>query len=160
MKRTSNGKPPFRRYVVCDTVMELRIAQITDVDAIIAFDHVAASEPARIEFIRDQIKSSACYVAVIDVKVVAYAVLNYKFYDNGWIEMLYVDSQFRRQGIGFALIRHLVNECRTPKLFTSTNQSNVPMQRLLATLEFDRSGLIENLDEGDPELVYLKRLRD
>ena len=114
------------------------MATITDADAIIAFDHVA----------------------VTDAKVVAYAVLNYKFYDNGWIEMLYVHPQFRRQGIGSALIHYLVNECRTTKLFTSTNQSNFPMQRLLATLGFDRSGFIENLDEGDPELVYFKRLRD
>ena len=140
--------------------MELRTATITDAAAIIAFDHVAALEPARVRFIHDQIKSSACYVAVIDANVVAYAVLNYKFYDNGWIEMLYVDSRFRRQGIGSALIRHLIDECRTPKLFTSTNQSNVPMQCLLARLEFDRSGFIENLDEGDPEWVYFRRLRD
>lgn len=140
--------------------MELRIAQITDADEMIAFDHVAASEPARVQFIHDQIESSACYVAVIDAKVVAYAVLNYKFYDNGWIEMLYVHPQFRHQGIGSTLIRHLINACCKTKLFTSTNQSNFPMQRLLATLEFDRSGFIENLDEGDPELVYFKRLRD
>ncbi|MBE9102610.1 GNAT family N-acetyltransferase [Vacuolonema iberomarrocanum] len=140
--------------------MELRIATITDADVIVAFDHVATSEPARVEFIHDQINSSACYVAVIDANVVAYAVLNYKFYDNGWIEMLYVHPQFRRQGIGSALIRHLIDQCRTPKLFTSTNQSNLPMQLLLTTLEFDRSGFIENLDEGDPELVYFKRLRD
>ena len=140
--------------------MKLRIAAKTDADAIIAFDHVAASDPARIQFIHNQIKSGACYIAVIDTNVVAYAVLNYKFYDNGWIEMLYVHPRFRRQGIGSALIRHLINACRTPKLFTSTNQSNVPMQRLLATLGFDRSGFIENLDEGDPELVYFKRLRD
>ena len=136
------------------------MATITDADAIIAFDHVAASGPARLQFIHNQIESSACYVAVTDAKVVAYAVLNYKFYDNGWIEMLYVHPQFRRQGIGSALIHYLVNECRTTKLFTSTNQSNFPMQRLLATLGFDRSGFIENLDEGDPELVYFKRLRD
>ncbi|MGB3295635.1 MAG: GNAT family N-acetyltransferase [Phormidesmis sp.] len=140
--------------------MELRIGQIRDADAIIAFDHVAACEPARVQSVHDYIESSACYVAVIDAKVVAYAVLNYKFYDNGWIEMLYVHPQFRRQGIGSALIRHLINACRTPKLFTSTNQSNFSMQRLLAALEFDRSGFIENLDEGDPELVYFKRLRD
>lgn len=147
-------------YVTCDTPMELRIATTTDADAIIGFDHVAASDVARVQFIHEQIESSACYIAVIDANVVAYAVLNYKFYDNGWIEMLYVHPQFRGQGIGSSLIRHLINECRTPKLFTSTNQSNVPMQRLLATLEFARSGLIENLDDGDPELVYFKRLRD
>ena len=140
--------------------MELRIAVKTDADAIIAFDHVTASDPARVQFIHNQIKSGTCYIAIIDANVVAYAVLNYKFYDNGWIEMLYVHPRFRRQGIGSALIRHLVNECRTPKLFTSTNQSNVPMQRLLTILGFDRSGFIENLDEGDPEWVYFKRLRD
>lgn len=140
--------------------MIVRLASITDADAIVAFDRVAVSEPSRVQFIHNQIESSACYVAVIDANVVAYAVLNYKFYNNGWIEMLYVHPQFRCQGIGSALIRHLVNECRTPKLFTSTNQSNVPMQQLLATLEFDRSGFIENLDEGDPELVYFKRLRN
>ena len=140
--------------------MMLRLASITDADAIVAFDDVAASDPARVRFIHDQIKAGACYIAVIAANVVAYAVLNYKFYDNGWIEMLYIHPQFRRQGIGSALIRHLINECRTSKLFTSTNQSNCPMQRLLATLEFVRSGFIENLDEGDPELVYFKRLRD
>jgi GNAT superfamily N-acetyltransferase len=142
------------------TSMELRIATITDADAIVAFDQVAASEAARIQIIRDQINSSACYVAIIDTKVVAYGVLNYKFYENGWIEILCVHPQFRRQGIGSTLLRHLINECRTSKLFTSTNQSNIPMQRLLATLEFARSGFIENLDEGDPEVVYFKRLRD
>lgn len=89
--------------------MIFRLASILDINAIVAFDHVAASEPARVQFIHDQIKSSACYVAVIEANVVAYAVLNYKFYDNGWIEMLYVHPRFRRQGIGAALIRHLIN---------------------------------------------------
>ena len=141
-------------------ILAFRLASITDADEIITFDHVAASEPARVQFIHDQIQSSSCYVAAIEATVVAYAVLNYKFYDNGWIEMLYVHPRFRRQGIGAALIRHLINQCHTPKLFTSTNQSNIPMQQLLAMLEFKRSGFIENLDEGDPELVYFKRLRD
>ena len=51
------------------TPMELRIATISDADAIIALDHVAASDPARVQFIHDQIKSSACYVAVVDSNV-------------------------------------------------------------------------------------------
>jgi hypothetical protein len=32
------------------------------------------------------------------------------------------------------------------------------MQRLLLQAGFEPSGVIENLDEGDPELVYVKRL--
>ena len=47
-----------------------------------------------------------------------------------------------------------------PKLFTSTNRSNAPMQSLLAKLGYRPSGVIENLDEGDPELVYMKHVSD
>jgi hypothetical protein len=49
--------------------------------------------------------------------------------------------------------------CKTAKLFTSTNQSNKPMQVLLNRLGYRPSGVIENLDEGDPELVYMKQVR-
>jgi RimJ/RimL family protein N-acetyltransferase len=44
------------------------------------------------------------------------------------------------------------------KLFTSTNESNKPMQALLDQLGYERSGIVENLDEADPELIYFKEL--
>ena len=66
--------------------------------------------------------------------------------------------EFIRREVG-ALLRHMELCCRTPKLFTSTNQSNLSMQSLLAKLGYESSGLIHNLDEGDPEIVYFKRLR-
>jgi hypothetical protein len=65
----------------------------------------------------------------------------------------------RRNGAGAALVKHIESLCQTPKLFTSTNLSNLPMQSLLAKLGYILSGVIHNLDEGDPELVYFKRLR-
>jgi hypothetical protein len=33
------------------------------------------------------------------------------------------------------------------------------MRSLLTKLGFEPSGIIENLDDGDPELVFFKRLR-
>jgi hypothetical protein len=33
------------------------------------------------------------------------------------------------------------------------------MQRVLENLSYERSGVIYNLDPGDPELVYFKNLR-
>lgn len=73
--------------------------------------------------------------------------------------MLYVHANHRRRGAGTALVQHLESLCQTPKLFTSTNLSNLAMQSLLAKLGYELSGVIHNLDEGDPELVYFKRLR-
>jgi hypothetical protein len=42
------------------------------------------------------------------------------------------------------------------KLWTSTNQSNQAMRLLLPRLGFIESGRIDNLDEGDPELVFVR----
>jgi len=141
-------------------MMDLRIATVNDVDALVAFAQVAESESQLVRDLLEHIESSNCYVAVVDETIVAYAFLNYTFFYNGWIGMLFVNQGLRRQGIGSALVRYLMNECRTPKLFTSTNQSNIAMQGLLAALGFERSGTIENLDDGDQELVYFKRLLD
>jgi len=139
--------------------MKIRAAEPSDADAIIAFDEIAQRKPPRVAFIRRSTSSNDCFVAVTDGRVVGYAVLNYRFYDNGFIDMLYVDRRFRRGGIGSALLSHVEQRCTTAKLFTSTNQSNTPMQLLLRKSGYLPSGMIENLDEGDSELVYMKSLR-
>ena len=77
----------------------------------------------------------------------------------GIIALLFVHRDFRRQGLGQALVAHLESICPREKIFTSTNESNLPMQRLLATQGFRPSGIIHNLDEVDPEIVYVKQLK-
>ncbi len=67
-----------------------------------------------------------------------------------------VAPEFRRQGLGEAIIRHFRSTLTQPKLFSSTNMSNKPMQELFAKLGFRWSGYIENLDEGDPEIIFYR----
>jgi ribosomal protein S18 acetylase RimI-like enzyme len=140
-------------------VISIRPAVENDVEALCSLDLIARQEKGRREFIRREVVSGNCFVAVTNETVIGYGVLNYTFYDNGCIYMLYVDSEHRRRGAGEALLRHMESLCRTPKLFTSANLSNLRMQTLLAKLGYELSGVIHNLDEGDPEIVYLKRLR-
>ncbi len=138
---------------------EIRQAQASDVSAICSFDHVARREESRREFVRASVASGLAWVAVVDGAVAGYAVLEHTFYSQGFISMLYVHADHRRNGLGSALVSHLESVCRTEKLFTSTNESNHPMQSLLRKGGYVRSGVIDNLDEGDPELVYFKRLK-
>ena len=140
-------------------MISIRLANKNDIDALYAFDLIAVRENARREFIRRSIASSTCYVALADNEVIGYGVLNYTFFANGCIDMLYVHSNHRRRGAGETLLRHLESLCETPKLFVTTNLSNLAMQSLLVKLEYVLSGVIHNLDEGDPEIVYFKRLR-
>jgi len=138
--------------------MEIRAAQPDDADVIKAFDEIALVDATRVAFVDRSIGSGECFVVVVDGRVVAYAVLNYSFYGRGFVCTLYVQREFRRRGFGSALMSHIEHLCHTPQLYTSTNQSNEPMQTLLTKLGYHPSGVIENLEEGDPELVFMKRL--
>ena len=140
-------------------MISIRPAVENDIDALCSLDLIARREGERREFIRREVVAGNCFVAVADGTVIGYGVLNYNFYHNGCVDMLYVHSEHRRRGAGEALLRHMESLCRTPKLFTSTNLSNLRMQSLLAKLGYELSGVIHNLDEGDPEIVYFKRLR-
>lgn len=136
--------------------MQIRPAVLGDLEAMVAADAVAAGDPGRAGFLRTAIAAEHALVAVASGGVVGFAVLDHSFYGNAFLALLVVRADVRRKGHGLALLHAAEARARTPKLFTSTNQSNLPMQRLLDTAGFERSGLIENLDPGDPELVYVR----
>ena len=140
-------------------MISIRLANENDVEDLCSLDLIAVREEKRREFIRRSVASNTCYVAVANNEVIGYGVLSYTFFGHGSIDMLYVHSNHRRRGAGEALLSYLESLCETPKLFITTNLSNLAMQSLLVKLDYALSGVIHNLDEGDPELVYFKRLR-
>jgi len=81
-----------------------------------------------------------------------------QFFEYDSLELLVVRPRYRRMGIATALVNAVESASRSGKLFTSTNQSNVAMQLLSLRLGFKPSGVVENLDEGDPEFFFVKRL--
>ncbi|MFH9059823.1 GNAT family N-acetyltransferase [Streptomyces coeruleorubidus] len=86
---------------------------------------------------------------------VGYAVLEYTFFEQGFLTLLTVAPAARRQGVATRLLGAVEAACTTPKLFTSTNVSNQPMQQLLLRAGWQPAGLVHGLDDGDPELFYL-----
>ncbi len=124
----------------------------------LAIDPLAAAGSRRRQFLVDAVAAGQCTVARIEGGVAGFVVLDRSFFDQRFVSLLRVADEYRRQGIGTALMRHGESVCRGEKLFTSTNESNLPMQRLCERLGFRRSGYVENLDEGDPEIIYFKQL--
>ena len=138
-------------------MLSIQVATLDNVDAICMLDQIAQQEITHEEFVSRAVVSGSCYIAV-DEQIKGYAVLEYSFFETGFISMVYVRPDVRQQGIGTSLLSHLEKICKTDKLFTSTNLSNQPMQSILARLGFRLSGIVHDLDEGDPELIYVKFL--
>ena len=138
-------------------MFSIRPANALDIEALSAIDGLAQAGSPRRDFITRSVANGRCSVLVTaNGQAAGYGVLDYAFYENGFVSMIYVDAALRRQGAGLLLLRHLESLCQTAKLFTSTNLSNLPMQALLAKAGYRLSGVIHDLDEGDPELVYVK----
>ncbi|MBN1161511.1 MAG: GNAT family N-acetyltransferase [Dehalococcoidales bacterium] len=112
------------------------------------------------DFIKQSVRAGKCLVTSVADKVTGFGIIGNSllFYNHEFIELLIVHPEYRRRGIATALIKRMESICKTPKLFTSTNQTNIPAQKTYEASGFIRSGYIENLDEGDPEIIYFKRL--
>lgn len=135
----------------------IRVATLGDITAIAAFDLIAQGEPERQRFIDAAVMNGQCWVLEIAGEVTAYIIMSAHFFGWPFIDLVYVRSDQRQFGYATALMRHIEAICGREKLFTSTNLSNLAMQRLLEKLGYTISGVVHNLDEGDPEVFYFKR---
>ena len=133
-------------------------ASKSDFEHICALDETILGSGRRRPAIARAFAESRVAVARVDGVVRGYVITDTSFFDNGFVRLLLVHPEYRRRGLATALMRAAELDCETDKLFTSTNQSNLAMQALCDRLGYQRSGIVENLDEGDPELIYVKWL--
>jgi len=129
-----------------------------DFEHICALDETVYTGPPRRRFIGEASAQGRIAVARVDDEIRGFVIHDHSFFDQFMVRLLIVHPDFRRRGLASALMRAAELACQTGKLFTSTNQSNIPMQRLCERLGFVKSGYVENLDEGDPEIIYVKML--
>ncbi|WEJ32819.1 GNAT family N-acetyltransferase [Devosia sp. SD17-2] len=134
--------------------MRVRPAGPDDIATLLALDPIAARSVDRARSIAQWVGAGWCSAAEIDGALAGYAVVHPHFFGRNFLEMLMVAPAFRRRGIGRALLVHALDAQPGAILWTSTNLSNAPMRNLLAQFGFTRMGVIEGLDEGDPELIF------
>ncbi|MFJ2269410.1 GNAT family N-acetyltransferase [Streptomyces sp. NPDC087849] len=134
----------------------LRRASESDADALVGIDSVAAeADDERDTTIRRWCRQGLVAMAEDASGPLGYCVVEYTFFEQGFVTMLMVAPTARGRGVGARLLADAAASRITPKLFTSTNVSNQPMQRLLRRAGWSPVGLLHGLDEGDPELFYL-----
>jgi len=139
-------------------MVTVRRGQEADAAALKARDSIVPLDPRRAASIDGWLACDVVFVAVADNEPVGYAVFNHDFFRQGNADMLMIAIGWRGRRIGEQLLQALEQVCDTPKLFCTTNVSNHRRQRLLAHRGFLACGFIDELDPGDPELVYVKKL--
>ena len=100
----------------------VRSAIPTDREAIYRFDHLARYRPPRGEYIRLAIERRECWVVEKEGGLVAYGLMNYTFFERGFVSLIYVHATPRRKGIAGLLFEEFETQCITDRIFTATNK--------------------------------------
>lgn len=129
-----------------------------DTSYVLAINELVTGSSAHKGWIGERFADGNCWVARKGDEIVGFAIFIPSFFREWFIDLVIVHPDHRRQGVGSALVRQCEASCKQAKLFTSTNVSNEAMRALLAKLDYQPSGQVENLDEGDPELIFVKKL--
>jgi GNAT superfamily N-acetyltransferase len=138
--------------------VEVRIASSADAQALKDLDTVVPVDSTRAKHIDGWLADDQVLVAEVDGQVVGYGVFNHAFFRQGQADMLMIHADYRGQGIGERLLVALEGLCDTPKFWVTTNLSNHRMQQLVTKRGFKACGYIDELDPGDPEIVYVKHV--
>jgi GNAT superfamily N-acetyltransferase len=143
--------------------ISLRKATNNDKAIVVDFDYRLDKDEHikhnREEKITKAISNDECFLILSDYREVGFVIFDYRFFDQGWIELIIIDEKYRGKGIGGKVFDLICEQCKTDKIFTSTNRSNARMQRALIKTDFSFAGEINGLDDGDPERFYYKRIK-
>lgn len=134
-------------------VMNARIEQL---DEICAIDREVLGDFSRSKQIRLAIQEKRCIIKQNEHGIAGFLIFTNDFFEHSFISLVIVQNSERRRGVAASLIEAYVEIAITPKIFSSTNQSNTAMPQVFEKTGFIKSGIIENLDEGDPEIIYVK----
>lgn len=134
--------------------------EAADLEDIAVFDPAFHQDSRRRRFLRRAVEEKNLWVMFDEVgTIMAYGVFDHTFYQRGFVHMIHVHPEYRRQGIAFELMEHFEMLCDTDKIFTSARQSNLAAAALYEKLGYRKSGILHDLAaEEDPEIVYVKDL--
>ena len=124
-------------------------AQMEDLESMVAIDHQVIGNDSRRGEIEKAIREKQCLV-VKDGKTMGFLLYYTHFFGNTFISLVIISPGERRKGYASSLMSHLEKISPTTKIFSSTNESNMEMHRVFQKNGYIRSGVIDNMDPGDP----------
>jgi len=109
-------------------------------------------------FIKSYMERHHLVVAEAAGEVVGLLAYRTDWFQCTLISLVVVREDFRRKGIAREFLRSVEAVSPTPRLFSSTEETNAASIRMHAALGFVPSGYIDNLPQGSRELLFYKRI--
>lgn len=129
--------------------MFVRMAKQGDLPQLESFDEWEEASAARVD-------AGECAVSGFESAVSAYIVFDTSFLKENFIAYLLVHPDFRRRGLGDALLEYAECHFNSGTVYISTGLRNAAMQGALEKRGYGITGVVDL--EGHSELIFVKNL--
>jgi GNAT superfamily N-acetyltransferase len=137
--------------------MDIRAPRASELDAVMTL--AAPKGPAAGSFVRSHFERHHLLVAEVDGEIVGVLAYRTDWFSCTFVTFVSVREDHRQRGVARALYRAVEGMSPSPRLFSSTEETNAASIRMHTALGFHTSGHIDNLPQGYRELLFYKRLR-
>jgi GNAT superfamily N-acetyltransferase len=139
--------------------MEIRAPQGPELEAVMTLaGHVLSAERTG-PFVRSHLERHHLLVAVEGGEVLGVLAYRTDWFQCTLVSLVSVRPDHRKRGVARALYKAVEGMSPSPRLYSSTEETNSLAIQMHTALGFQPSGHIDNLPQGYRELLFYKRLR-
>ncbi len=138
--------------------MEIRGLSPADLDAVLELAGEVLGPERAGPFVRSHLERHHLLVADTTDEVIGVLAYRTDWFQCTLVSLVSVRKDFRRRGVARALFKAVEQMSTSPRLFSSTEETNAGAIRMHTALGFTLSGHIDNLPQGYRELLFYKRL--
>ena len=139
--------------------MITRHADAADREAVMALAAEGLGPERAGPFVRSHAERHHLLVAEEAGEVVGVLAYRMDWFQCTFVGLVCVRRDFRRRGVARALYKMVEGVSPSPRLYSSTEETNAVAIQMHTALGFVPSGHIDNLPQGYRELLFYKRLQ-
>ena len=139
-------------------MIEIRLPRLADAMSCAELAALVIGEDRAGAFIKSHLERHHLIVAEAEQDIVGLLAYRTDWFQCTLVSLVVVREDFRRRGIAREFFKAVEVVSPTPRLFSSTEETNAVSIRMHAALGFAPSGHIDNLPQGPRELVFYKRI--
>ncbi len=109
-------------------------------------------------FIKTHMERHQLIVAEAEERVIGFLAYRTDWFQCTFVSLVVVHEQWRRKGIAREFFKSVEAVSLSPRIFSSTEETNTTSIRMHTALGFVPSGHIDNLPQGTRELLFYKRV--
>jgi len=138
--------------------MQVRSAEPGDVDVVVGLAAGVIGPQRAPDLIRAHAERGELLVAEDQGQVLGFIAYRTDWFQCTFVSLVAVAEPSRRRGAARALFEAVERRSPSPRLFSSTEETNAISIQMHRALGFTPSGHIDNLPQGYRELLFYKRL--